>query len=121
MPSGLGLSIGEQSKVTLHYRNCNNAGCWIQHVIDGKSLEALKSNEAAFANIHLINGQNLNIKFSLKGFKEALKALEVGEAPKEILMAAAAYSAGKYFSSTIAEANSALISRFSSDRLSFSL
>ena len=76
LPSGLGLSIGEQSKVTLRYRNCNNAGCWIQHAIESKSLEALKSGEAAFANIHLINGQTLNIKFSLKGFKEAFRALE---------------------------------------------
>jgi invasion protein IalB len=79
LPSGFGLSIGEQGKVTLRYRNCNNAGCWIQHAIDGKSLEALKSSEAAFASIRLINGQNLNIKFSLKGFKEAFKALESGK------------------------------------------
>jgi len=83
LPSGLILSIGEQSKVTLHYRNCNNAGCWIQHAIDGKSLEALKSNEAGFASLHLINGQNLNIKFSLKGFKEALQALESDKHPKK--------------------------------------
>jgi invasion protein IalB len=83
LPSGLGLSIGEQSKVTLRYRNCNNAGCWIQHAIDGKSLDALKSNEAGIASIHLINGQNLNIKFSLKGFNEALKALEAGKLQKK--------------------------------------
>ncbi len=76
LPSGLKLSIGERSKVTLRYRNCNNAGCWIQHAIDRKSLEALKSNEAAFANIRLVNGRKLNIKLSLKGFKEAFKALE---------------------------------------------
>jgi hypothetical protein len=38
-----------------------------------------------------------------------------------ILHAAPTYSAGKYFSSTMAEANSILISRFSSERLSFSL
>jgi invasion protein IalB len=83
LPSGLGLSIGEKSKVTLHYRNCNNAGCWIQHVIDHKSLEALKSNEAAFANMRLINGKRLNIKLSLKGFAKALKALESGEHRKK--------------------------------------
>ena len=29
LPGGLGLSIDEQNKVALQYRNCNNAGCWI--------------------------------------------------------------------------------------------
>ena len=76
LPGGLGLSIDEQNKVALQYRNCNNAGCWIQHTLDSKTLDALKSGQAGFANIHLINGQNLNIKFSLRGFKEALKALQ---------------------------------------------
>lgn len=76
LPRGLDLSIDQQNKVTLQYRNCNNAGCWIQHTLDSKTLDALKSGQAGFANIHLINGQNLNIKFSLGGFKEALKALQ---------------------------------------------
>ena len=83
LPRGLELSIDQQTKVGLQYRNCNNAGCWLQHSLDAKTLEALKSGQAGFANIHLINGQNLNIKFSLKGFKEALKALEFEKMPKK--------------------------------------
>jgi invasion protein IalB len=83
LPGGLGLSIDQQNKLGLHYRNCNNAGCWIQHVLDNKTLETLKSGEAGFASIHPINGQNLNIKFSLKGFKEAYKALQSGKYAKK--------------------------------------
>jgi invasion protein IalB len=83
LPSGLGLSIDQQNKLSLHYRNCNNAGCWIQHTLDNKTLETLKSGEAGFASIHPINGQNLNIKFSLKGFKEAYKALQSGKYAKK--------------------------------------
>jgi invasion protein IalB len=76
LPRGLDLSIDQQNKLALQYRNCNNAGCWIQHTLDSKTLDAFKSGQAGFANIHLINGQNLNIKFSLSGFKEAFKALQ---------------------------------------------
>jgi invasion protein IalB len=79
LPVGLELTIDKGKPATLQYRNCNNAGCWIQHLIDDKTLAALKSGESGFAKIRLINGQNLNIKFSLKGLKEALKALQDGK------------------------------------------
>jgi invasion protein IalB len=79
LPGGLGLSIGAQNKSSLHYRNCNNAGCWVQHNLDGKTLDAMKSGQEGFATIHLIDGKHLNIKFSLKGFKEALQTLQSGK------------------------------------------
>jgi invasion protein IalB len=82
LPAGLDLTVGSGKPVTLQYRNCNNAGCWIQHVIDDKMLAALKNGETGFAKLRLINGQNLNIKFSLKGLKDAIKAMQDGKAPK---------------------------------------
>lgn len=81
LPSGLDLTVGNGKPVTLQYRNCNNAGCWIQHVADAKTLDALKSSDTGTAKVRLINGQNLNIKFSLKGLKEALKAMQDRKQP----------------------------------------
>jgi invasion protein IalB len=83
LPAGLELSVDGGKPVTLQYRNCNNAGCWLQHIIDEKTLLHLTSGKSGLAKIRLINGQNLNIKFSLKGLKGALHALQTGRQPKD--------------------------------------
>lgn len=83
LPAGLALSVDRHKPVTLRYRNCNNAGCWLQHIVDRKTLARLTSGKSGFAKIRLINGQNLNIKFSLKGLKSALRALQKGKPPKD--------------------------------------
>jgi invasion protein IalB len=83
LPAGLELTIDKQKSVTLQYRNCNNAGCWIQHLVDAKTLTALKTGDAGYAKLRLINGQNLKIKFSLKGLKDALKSLKAEKKPKQ--------------------------------------
>ena len=83
LPTGMELTVDKGKSVTLQYRNCNNAGCWIQHIIDAKTLRALKSGSAGYAKLRLINGQNLKIKFSLKGLSAALSSLEAGKKPKQ--------------------------------------
>jgi invasion protein IalB len=83
LPAGLGLAFDKKKTIKLQYRNCNNAGCWIQHFVDAKTLRALKSGKAGYAKLRLINGQNLKIKFSLKGLKAALTSLKSGKQPKQ--------------------------------------
>lgn len=83
LPAGVALSVDEGKAVTLTYRNCNNAGCWLQHLMTDKFLTEMKGGAAGFAKFRLINGQNLNIKFSLKGLPAALKSLQDGKPPKE--------------------------------------
>jgi invasion protein IalB len=83
LPAGVALSVDEGKAVTLTYRNCNNAGCWLQHLVTDKFLGELKGGQSGFAKFRLINGQNLNIKFSLKGLPAALKSLQDGKPPKE--------------------------------------
>lgn len=83
LPAGVALSVDEGKAVTLTYRNCNNAGCWLQHLVTDKFLGELKGGGNGFAKFRLINGQNLNIKFSLKGLPAALKSLQDGKPPKE--------------------------------------
>lgn len=83
LPAGVALSVDQGKTVNLTYRNCNNAGCWLQHLVTNAFLAELKAGQTGFAKFRLINGQNLNIKFSLKGISAALKALQSGELPKE--------------------------------------
>lgn len=83
LPAGLGLAFDKKKTIKLQYRNCNNAGCWIQYFVDAKTLRALKSGKAGYAKLRLINGQNLKIKFSLKGLKAALTSLKSGKQPKQ--------------------------------------
>jgi invasion protein IalB len=83
LPAGMKLAVDKGKSVTLQYRNCNNAGCWIQHFVDAKTLRSLQSGNAGYAKLRLINGQNLKIKFSLKGLKAALTSLKSGKQPKQ--------------------------------------
>ncbi|WP_245256480.1 invasion associated locus B family protein [Bartonella tamiae] len=79
LPSGLRFSINGKDIFKMTYRNCNQAGCWAQQKLDNKALTALKKSNEATGHFRLINGQNVNIKFSLKGFSSALNAFEKGE------------------------------------------
>jgi invasion protein IalB len=81
LPAGVELAVDQGKPATLQFRNCNSAGCWMQHIIDDKMLTALKSGQSGTAKLRLINGQNLNIKFSLKGLGQALKSLQYGKTP----------------------------------------
>lgn len=73
---GLGLSADGKDIVTIPYRNCNQAGCWAQQKLDGKMLTALQNGTAGEARLRLMNGQNINLKFSLMGLTKALAELQ---------------------------------------------
>ncbi|MGN6450951.1 MAG: invasion associated locus B family protein [Brucella intermedia] len=76
LPVGLGLAVDGKDVVTIPYRNCNQAGCWAQQKLDGKMLTALQKGSAGEARLRLMNGQNINLKFSLKGLTKALAELQ---------------------------------------------
>jgi invasion protein IalB len=76
LPIGLGLAADDKDVVTVPYRNCNQAGCWAQQKLDGKMLAALQKGSAGEARLRLMNGQNINVKFSLKGLARALSELQ---------------------------------------------
>jgi invasion protein IalB len=75
LPAGLGIDAGNKPVLQLAYRNCNQAGCWAQQKLDAKTMAALQKNDDAIGHVQLINGQKVNIKFSLKGLSPALDAL----------------------------------------------
>ncbi|MBX5050753.1 invasion associated locus B family protein [Rhizobium lentis] len=76
LPSGLSIKVDGKPVAKLDYRNCNEAGCWAQQALDTKMTAALKKGAAAEGLVRLMNGQDVNIRFSLKGLKPALDELQ---------------------------------------------
>ncbi|MBX5183450.1 invasion associated locus B family protein [Rhizobium sp. NZLR5] len=76
LPSGLSIKADGKPVAKLDYRNCNEAGCWAQQALDTKTAAALKKGTAAEGLVRLMNGQDVNIRFSLKGLKPALDELQ---------------------------------------------
>lgn len=76
LPSGLSLKADGKPVVKLAYRNCNQSGCWAQQALDTKTTAALKKGTTAEGLVRLMNGQDVNIRFSLKGLKPALDELQ---------------------------------------------
>lgn len=76
LPIGLGLATEGKNVVTIPYRNCNQSGCWAQLKLDKKTLAALQKAESGEAHLRLMNGQDINLKFSLKGLSKALSELQ---------------------------------------------
>ncbi|NEI54727.1 invasion associated locus B family protein [Rhizobium leguminosarum] len=76
LPSGLSIRADGKPLAKLDYRNCNEAGCWAQLALDTKTTTALKKGATAEGLVRLMNGQDVNIRFSLKGLKPALDELQ---------------------------------------------
>jgi invasion protein IalB len=76
LPAGFTLDADGKTVTEMVYRNCNDAGCWVQQKTDAKVVAALQKGTDGGARVRLMNGQNINIKFSLKGLTEALNALQ---------------------------------------------
>lgn len=76
LPSGLSIKADGKPVAKLDYRNCNQAGCWAQLALDTKTATALKKGSTAEGLVRLMNGQDVNIRFSLKGLQLALDELQ---------------------------------------------
>jgi invasion protein IalB len=76
IPAGLNIDVADKPVVQLAYRNCNQAGCWAQQKLDSKMVAALSKASDGTGHVQMMNGQKVNIKFSLKGLSAALDALQ---------------------------------------------
>jgi invasion protein IalB len=76
LPSGLAIKADGKPLAKLDYRNCNEAGCWAQQALDAKTTAALRKGLTAEGLVRLMNGQDVNIRFSLKGLSPALDQLQ---------------------------------------------
>jgi len=73
---GLSYSVAGKQVLETPYRNCTQVGCWAQQRMDVASLSAFRKGVEGEGHFRLVNGQRVNIKFSLKGLTAALEALE---------------------------------------------
>lgn len=78
LPFGLRYSVIGKEILKTNFQNCNKEGCWARQSLDNKLLKTLEKSSNAEAHFQLLNGQNVNIKFSLKGLPDAIAALEQG-------------------------------------------
>jgi invasion protein IalB len=76
LPAGLSITSSGKPVTKLSYRNCNQAGCWAQQALDARMLASLDKSGSAEGLVRLMDGQNVNIRFSLKGLKPALEKLQ---------------------------------------------
>ncbi len=76
LPAGISIDASDKPVVQLAYRNCNQAGCWAQQKLDTKMVAALSKAADGVGHVQMLNGQKVNIKFSLKGLSAALDALQ---------------------------------------------
>lgn len=78
LPFGLRFSITGKEILRTNFQNCNKEGCWARQSLDNKLLKTLEKAPNAEGHFQLVDGQNVNIKFSLKGLPDAIAALEQG-------------------------------------------
>jgi invasion protein IalB len=76
LPSGLIIKADGKLLTKLAYRNCNQAGCWSQQVLDAPSTDGLSKSAVGEGLLKLMTGQDVSIRFSLKGLKPALAELQ---------------------------------------------
>lgn len=76
LPVGFAIKANGKPLTKLEYRNCNQAGCWAEQALDQRALTSLGKGGSAEGLVRLMNGQDVNIRFSLKGLKPALDKLQ---------------------------------------------
>ncbi|MDE3811269.1 invasion associated locus B family protein [Sinorhizobium meliloti] len=82
LPAGFGLDVDGKAVADTAYRNCNQAGCWVQRRLEKAMLSALRKGKMGAARLRLMNGQNVTIRFSLKGLTAALDKLKEPDSQK---------------------------------------
>lgn len=79
LPAGFDLTVDKNKPIKNVYRNCNQAGCWVNAQLSSQDMRRFKKGKFGLGQMRLLNGQNVRIKFSLKGLGRALAALEKEE------------------------------------------
>jgi len=76
LPEGMRFLADGVPVMQVPFRNCNLNGCWSQMIVEEQALNALKKGSAGLARFTIMNGQEVEVKFSLKGLTAGLNALQ---------------------------------------------
>jgi invasion protein IalB len=80
----LGVSLAKGARIVadgykgapMAFRRCDRGGCYVEGLIDTKTLDALDAtNGAAKVEVASPNGHSITLPFSLRGFADARKAM----------------------------------------------
>ncbi len=76
LPPGLGLKIDDKDVGHAPFLRCHNFACYAQVVVEDTLVEQLKTGKTAIFIIFQTEEAGIGIPISLKGFPEALAALQ---------------------------------------------
>ena len=76
LPPGLGLKIDDKDVGHAPFLRCHNFACYAQVVVEDPLVEQLKTGKTAIFIIFQTEEAGIGIPISLKGFPEALAALQ---------------------------------------------
>lgn len=76
LPNGFQLYVDKKKLVTYPVTNCTDKGCFLQKIADQQLLQGFRRGSAGTLRVTLMNGQNLDVTFSLFGFSAAMRDLE---------------------------------------------
>lgn len=74
--AGITFKFDGKDMPVMAYRNCNQAGCWSQVLVNAQEVNNIYAKaKTAQASMKLMNGQDLNLNFSVNGLSAALAEL----------------------------------------------
>ncbi len=75
LPPGLGIQVDERALRTFPFEICDSRSCEVRAVLDADFLQDFKAGTTGHVKVQNAGGQEMNVRFSLKGFSAALQAL----------------------------------------------
>ncbi len=81
LPSDFGLIVGKKKPFLTRFRNCDVQGCNVVVPADNSLLKQFRRAHDGAARFRRLDGQVVEVKFSLAGFTKALNALGSGDLP----------------------------------------
>ncbi len=75
LPPGLGIQIDERALRSFPFEICDSRSCEVRAVLDADLLQDFKAGLTGHVKVQNAGGQEMNLRFSLKGFSAALQAL----------------------------------------------
>lgn len=76
LPDDIGLRVDGTAERVIRFRNCNAAGCWALLPADAALLRQLRRGLEGEVAFSLMEGERVQISFSLRGMTAALRAYE---------------------------------------------
>ncbi len=75
LPPGLGIQVDERALRMFPFEICDSRSCEVRAVLDADLLQDFKAGLTGHVRVQNAGGQEMNVRFSLKGFSAALQAL----------------------------------------------